>query len=83
MSQDRPSFIRQLFSGSIDDDLLFPFPSIEGEEHARVEELLSRVAAYLDEHLDPAAVDEAEHIPQETIDGLKEIGLFGVGIPTR
>ncbi|CAN5757213.1 acyl-CoA dehydrogenase family protein [soil metagenome] len=83
MSQDRPSVIRQLFSGSIDDDLLFPFPSLSGEEHARVEELLSRVAAYLDEHLDPAAVDEAEHIPEKVLDGLREIGLFGVGIPSE
>ncbi|MBA2670370.1 MAG: acyl-CoA dehydrogenase family protein, partial [Gemmatimonadetes bacterium] len=82
MSQGQPSFIRQLFSGSIDDSLLFPFPTLSEDEHSRVEELQSRIGRYLDEHLDPAVVDEEERIPDEVLEGLKELGLFGVGIPT-
>jgi alkylation response protein AidB-like acyl-CoA dehydrogenase len=82
MSQGQPSFIRQLFSGNIDDSLLFPFPTLSEEEHARVVELQSRVGRYLDEHLDPARVDDEERIPDEVLNGLKELGLFGVGIPT-
>jgi acyl-CoA dehydrogenase family member 9 len=83
MTQVKPSFIRQLFSGEIDDTQLFPYPALEQAEHERVEALLDRVADYLDEHLDPAIVDEEERIPAEVLNRLGELGLFGAGIPAE
>jgi acyl-CoA dehydrogenase family member 9 len=83
MTQVKPSFIRQLFSGEIDDTQLFPYPALEQAEHERVEALLDRVGDYLDEHLDPAIVDEEERIPAEVLSRLGELGLFGAGIPAE
>ncbi len=83
MSQGEPSFIRQLFGGSIDDTQLFPYPALEQSEHERVEVLLARVGAYLDAHHDAAQVDEEERISDQLLEGLAELGLFGVGIPAE
>jgi acyl-CoA dehydrogenase family member 9 len=83
MTQGQSSFIRQLFSGGIDDSQLFPYPELPAGEHERVEELLGRVGALLDERLDPAKVDEEERIAEELLEQLKELGLFGVGIPAE
>lgn len=77
----KPSFIRQFFTGAIDDEILFPYPAIPADEHRRVEEFLGRLRAYLDEHLDRAWVDENERIPDEVLEGLKRLGLFGVSLP--
>jgi alkylation response protein AidB-like acyl-CoA dehydrogenase len=81
MPEDRKSYTRQLFVGELDDEILFPFPRIAPEEDRRVNEFLERLAAYCEERIDRQWIDEHERIPTEVIDGLKELGLFGISIP--
>jgi alkylation response protein AidB-like acyl-CoA dehydrogenase len=83
MPTEKPSIIRQLFSGTIDDEMLFPYPTISAEEDRRVDEFLGRVGAYLDAHLDREWIDENERIPEEVMENLKRLGLFGVSLPTE
>jgi acyl-CoA dehydrogenase family member 9 len=78
---ERPSFTRQLFGGTIDDDILFPFPRITEREEAVVSDLLDELRAFCDEHVDREWIDEHERIPEEVIEGLRRIGLFGVSLP--
>jgi acyl-CoA dehydrogenase family member 9 len=78
---ERPSFTRQLFGGTIDDDILFPFPRITEREEAVVSDLLHELRAFCDEHVDREWIDEHERIPDEVIEGLRRIGLFGVSLP--
>jgi acyl-CoA dehydrogenase family member 9 len=78
---ERPSFTRQLFGGTIDDDILFPFPRISEREEAVVSDLLDELRAFCDEHVDREWIDEHERIPEEVIEGLRRIGLFGVSLP--
>jgi acyl-CoA dehydrogenase family member 9 len=78
---ERPSFTRQLFGGTIDDDILFPFPRITEREEAVVSDLLSELRAFCDAHVDREWIDEHERIPEEVIEGLRRIGLFGVSLP--
>ncbi len=82
----KPSFLRGLFSGRIDDALLFPFPdSLERQrpDEARVvRRLLNALDAMKASGLiDSARFDEEETIPEETIRGFAEAGLLGITVP--
>jgi alkylation response protein AidB-like acyl-CoA dehydrogenase len=81
MSRSHPSFTRQLFSGVLDESILFPFPRISLGEQRRLTAFLDELESFLERNLDPEWVDENEHIPGEVIDELKRMGLFGISIP--
>ncbi|HEU0299747.1 MAG TPA: acyl-CoA dehydrogenase family protein, partial [Longimicrobium sp.] len=81
MADQKPSLTRELFHGTIDDSILFPYPRISDQEDGLVTELIERVRAYCEANLDREWIDENERIPQEAIDDLKRMGLFGISIP--
>ena len=81
MADANPSLTRQLFTGTIDDSILFPYPRISEDEDRRVTAFLEELRAYLDANLNREWIDEHEEIPAEVIEGLKRIGLFGISIP--
>lgn len=81
MSGTAPSFTRQLFSGVIDESILLPYPEMDAEEARWVASFIADLEAYLDRNLDRDWVDENERIPEEVLDGLREMGLFGISIP--
>ncbi|HEX6037516.1 acyl-CoA dehydrogenase family protein [Longimicrobium sp.] len=81
MANDKPSFTRELFNGSIDDSILFPYPRISDEEEELVTGFIARLRDYCESSLDREWIDENERIPPEAIDGLKRMGLFGISIP--
>src|SRR5262245_25378975 len=70
-----------LFFGRFVDDWVMPFPTIPQEEQSEVEAIVTRLRSFLDEHLDPAAVDRNAEIPQDVISGLAELGVFGMTAP--
>jgi alkylation response protein AidB-like acyl-CoA dehydrogenase len=81
MATDHPSFTRQLFSGVLDDAILFPYPRISQDEERTVADFLDRLREYLDANVDREWIDENERIPDEVVEGLKRLGLFGISIP--
>ncbi|HEU0055363.1 MAG TPA: acyl-CoA dehydrogenase family protein, partial [Longimicrobium sp.] len=81
MADHLPSYMRQLFSGVIDDPVVFPYPRISEDEDRRVAAFLAELRAYLDAHVDREWIDEHESVPDEVIDGLRRLGLFGISIP--
>lgn len=80
MPDEHPSYTRQLFTGVIDDAILFPYPRITEEEDRRVSAFLDELRAYCDEHVDREWIDEHERVPDEVLEGLKRLGLFGISI---
>jgi acyl-CoA dehydrogenase family protein 9 len=83
MAAQHPSFTRQLFAGTIDDAILFPYPRISEDEDRRVTAFLDELRAYLDAHVDREWIDEHEQVPAEVIEGLRKIGLWGISIPAE
>ncbi|HEX8271674.1 MAG TPA: acyl-CoA dehydrogenase family protein [Longimicrobiaceae bacterium] len=81
MADEKPSFTRQLFSGVIDDDILFPYPRITADENRRVETFLKELRDYCEAHVDREWIDEHERIPDSVVEDLKRMGLFGISIP--
>lgn len=76
-----PSLTRQLFSGVIDDDILFPYPRVTPDENRRVSKFLEELRDYCEARVDREWIDEHERIPDDVIEDLKRMGLFGISIP--
>ena len=70
-----------LFHGQFVADWVMPYPQIRAEERAEVDASLADLRRFLDEHLDPAAIDRNADIPREVIDGLARLGVFGMTAP--
>jgi len=80
------SFVRGIFAGALHDELLFPFPPPldvrDPAEAATVRRLIAALHRMKKDGLiDSAAFDEAESVPEATIQALAENGLLGLTIP--
>src|SRR2546425_1772676 len=76
-----PSFVRDLFLGKLRMDLIHPYPEQNPAEIARAKPFLDSLERFLRERVDSDRIDREGEIPQEVIDGLKELGAFGIKIP--
>jgi len=77
----RLGLAKGLFLGRFVADWVMPYPNVPPEEQAELNDSLTRLRAFLDEHLDPAAIDLQADIPREVIDGLAHLGVFGMTAP--
>ena len=78
---ERPSFVRQLFAGRFLLDLIHPFPQPDADEMARAAPWLERLEQFMKEKVDSATIDRNRQIPPDVVDGLRELGAFGIKIP--
>ncbi|HLU24191.1 MAG TPA: acyl-CoA dehydrogenase family protein [Longimicrobiales bacterium] len=79
----KPSFVKELFLGRLRLDLIHPFPEEDPEQEARTEAFLARLETFLREKVDPEAIEREDRVPPEVIDGLRELGAFGIKIPVE
>ena len=77
------SFMKSLFHGVIAENVIFPYPEPSNGESDAVNVVLESVRRFCAANVDSAKIDEAQAIPAEVIAGLKELGLFGMQIPTE
>ena len=75
------SFAGALFSGDFDLGPLWPPPQADSSEDARAEEWLARVEAFARDHIDGDAIDRDGWVPDEVLQGLAELGCYGIKIP--
>ncbi|MFQ5704317.1 MAG: acyl-CoA dehydrogenase family protein [Gemmatimonadales bacterium] len=76
-----PSFVRELFNGRVLLDLIHPWPQVDQKELERATPWLERLGEFLAQHVDGDEIDKNGKVPQSVIDGLKELGCFGIKIP--
>ncbi|GGM76093.1 acyl-CoA dehydrogenase [Thermopolyspora flexuosa] len=76
----RPSFGKQLFLGDLRLDLVHPMPRPDAEQNARGDEFLHRLRRFLEDKVDPAAIEREAVVPQDVITGLADLGAFGMKI---
>lgn len=80
--QARPSgFVRSLFHGGLHSGAILPFPWPDAETRETTEAVVQMTEEWAQAAIDPTAIDEAKEIPQSVLDGLAELGLFGLTIP--
>jgi len=75
------SFLRGLFEGHIQDDLVFPYPATSEADRENLEMLVDSVRKFAAREIDARAIDEGEEMPRRVLDGMAELGLFGITIP--
>jgi len=76
------SFMRSLCMGQIEQDVLFPFPTMSEEQKGMLHEISSALGDLLGPRSEEFRQwDVAGDMPMEFIDELKEFGLFGLIIP--
>jgi alkylation response protein AidB-like acyl-CoA dehydrogenase len=78
---EKESFMRSFFEGRFRLDLLHPHPEQDPDEARRGEEFLEKLRVFVKEKLDGEAIDREGHVPEEVLDGLRELGAFGIKIP--
>src|SRR3989454_1582751 len=76
-----PSFVRDLFLGKLRMDLIHPYPEQDPEEIRRAQPFLEQLERLLRETVDSDRIDREGEIPDAVIQGLRELGAFGIKIP--
>ena len=78
---EAPSFVRELFLGKLDLGLIHPWPEPDADEQRRAEEFLAVLEKFLREKVDGEQIERDAKIPESVIQGLRDIGAFGIKIP--
>ncbi len=78
---EQHSFALSLFEGRFELDLIYPYPAPKPEEQEQAADFLATLAAFCLEHIDGDQIDRDGHVPQEVLDGLAELGAFGIKTP--
>ncbi|EFL22863.1 putative acyl-CoA dehydrogenase [Streptomyces himastatinicus ATCC 53653] len=79
----KPSFAKELFLGRFRLDLIHPHPAPAPDDVRRGEAFLAKLREFCETRIDPARIERESQIPDETIQGLKEIGALGMKIDTK
>jgi alkylation response protein AidB-like acyl-CoA dehydrogenase len=76
-----PSFVRELFLGNFRLDLIHPYPQQSPEDRRKTDEYIARLERFMREVVDSEEIDRTGELPEEVVDGLRELGAFGLKIP--
>ncbi|XP_045426011.1 very long-chain specific acyl-CoA dehydrogenase, mitochondrial isoform X4 [Lemur catta] len=78
------SFAVGMFKGQLITDQVFPYPSVLNEEQTQfLKELVGPVSRFFEEVNDAAKNDTLEMVEETTLQGLKELGAFGLQVPSE
>ena len=80
---EKRSFMKELFGGRLSLDLVHPHPEQDPEEAARAAPFLESIRRFAEEHVDGDAVDRDGWVPDSVLQGLAELGAFGIKIPRK
>ncbi len=80
MKQTGMGFLEELYQGSYREDLLFASGS--PVDHAKVNDFVERYHAVVGKY-NPLELEKSSRIPDSLMQELKEIGIFGLTIPTE
>jgi alkylation response protein AidB-like acyl-CoA dehydrogenase len=75
-----PSFVRELFLGNLRMDLVHPFPRQPPEDKQKADAYIAKLRAFMQD-VDSDAIDRTGEIPDEVVQGLRDLGAFGLKIP--
>ncbi|HEX4733397.1 MAG TPA: acyl-CoA dehydrogenase family protein [Thermoleophilaceae bacterium] len=75
-----PSFGKELFLGNFKLDLIYPQPKLDPSKVEEGEAFITKLRAFLEEHVDPLEIERDAKLPDHVIEGLKEIGALGIKV---
>src|SRR5205823_8719484 len=69
-------FAKGLFLGNFVADWAMPYPRLTDAQQTEVDRALAELRQFLDEHLNPEAIDRMADIPRDVINGLGRVGVL-------
>ena len=75
-----PSFVRELFLGNFRLDLIHPYPRQSPDDKAKTDAYIAKLKAFMEE-VDSDAIDRTGELPADVVQGLRDLGAFGLKIP--
>lgn len=79
----KPSFGKQLYSGRLELEHVFPYPEADQAEKRAVGDLLEKLRSFCEMEIDPSDIDRRGEIPESVIRGLGHMGILGLSIPAE
>ena len=78
-----PSFGKGLYLGDFQPELISPQPELPAEAVEKGERFLATLGAYLQDEVDPQAIERDGRISDEVIAGFKQLGALGMKVPEQ
>ena len=78
-----PSFGKELFLGNFRLDLIHPQPELDPSAVEKGERFLKTLSDFLAEKVDPLQIERDAKIPDDVVQGLKDIGALGMKVPEQ
>ncbi|XP_077889903.1 complex I assembly factor ACAD9, mitochondrial-like [Ictidomys tridecemlineatus] len=75
------AFAKELFLGKIKKKEVFPFPEVSQDELKEINQFVGPVEKFFNEEVDSQKIDREGKIPDDTLEKLKSLGLFGMQVP--
>ena len=75
------AFLKSLYAGHIDEEMLFPYPEIAAEERETVSTFIDAFRQFAAAKIDPARIEREHKVGEDVIRGLAELGVLGMSIP--
>ena len=82
-TKDFDSLVGGFFFGQVDEDIAFPFPEFTPEQTEMGKEMTQAVSKFFEDNVDSAKMDEEAFIPETIMQGLTELGLYGLGVEEK
>ncbi|MET9363987.1 acyl-CoA dehydrogenase family protein [Streptomyces sp. NPDC006632] len=79
----KPSFAKELFLGRLRLDLIHPHPQPAPEDVERGEAFLAKMRDFCETRVDGRLIERESQIPDDVVNGLKELGALGMKIDTK
>jgi alkylation response protein AidB-like acyl-CoA dehydrogenase len=76
-----PSFGKGLYLGDFQPELISPQPDLSADAVEKGERFLAALRAFLEDEVDPQAIERDGRISDEVVAGLKNIGALGMKVP--
>ncbi|XP_048747137.2 very long-chain specific acyl-CoA dehydrogenase, mitochondrial-like [Ostrea edulis] len=81
-TKESKSFGMNIFRGVVKTDQVFPFPEVlDTEQKETLQMLVDPCAKFFEEVNDPLKNDSIEKVEDKVMEGLKEMGAFGLQVP--
>src|SRR3954453_1426256 len=77
----QPSFGKELFLGNFRLDLIHPQPELDPAAVEKGEAFLGRLREFLTQRVDRRQIERDAKIPEDVLQGLKDLGALGMKIP--
>lgn len=74
-------FAKELFVGNFTKKEVFPYTEVSDDQQETIQMMIEPIQKFFAEKVDSAKIDKEATISKEVLDGLKELGLFGLQIP--